>query len=79
LLQRQVPKAQLGRVFGARSTLLTGGSPFGLAVGGILIAFIPATGVIAISAMACIVVGVIGLISPAFRDLTLTPGVGAGE
>ena len=29
LLQRNVPKEQLGRVFGARSTLLTGGSPLG--------------------------------------------------
>ena len=79
LLQRQVPKAQLGRVFGARSTLLTGGSPFGLAVGGILLAFMPATGVIAISAIACIVVGAIGLVSPGFRVLSLPPGVAAGE
>ena len=67
LLQRNVPKEQLGRVFGARSTLLTGGSPLGLAVGGILLAFVPATSVIAFSALACILVGLSGLISPAFR------------
>ena len=79
LLQRQVPKAQLGRVFGARSTLLTGGSPFGLAMGGILLAFVPSTSVIAISAIACILVGLIGLVSPSFRDLSLPPVVGAGE
>lgn len=74
LLQRNVPKAQLGRVFGARSTLLTGGSPLGLAIGGILRAFVPSTSVIALSAVACIVVGLGGLISPAFRGLSLPPG-----
>jgi MFS family permease len=79
LLQRQVPKAQLGRVFGARSTLLTGGSPLGLAMGGILLAFIPSTSVIAISAFACILVGLIGLVSPSFRELSLPPAVRAGE
>jgi MFS family permease len=71
LLQRNVPKAQLGRVFGARSTFLIGGSPLGLAVGGILLAFVPATSVIAISALACILVGSVGLISPAFRRMSL--------
>ncbi len=71
LLQRNIPKEQLGRVFGARSTLLTGGTPFGLAVGGILLAFIPSTSVIALSAIACILVGLGGLISPTFRGLGL--------
>ena len=71
LLQRNVPKAQLGRVFGARSTLLTGGSPLGLAIGGILLAFVPSTSVIALSAIACILVGVGGLVSPTFRGLSL--------
>ena len=73
LLQRNVPKEQLGRVFGARSTLLTGGSPLGLAVGGILLAFVPATSVIAFSALACILVGMVGLLSPAFRGMSLPP------
>jgi MFS family permease len=71
LLQRNVPKAQLGRVFGARSTLLTGGSPLGLAVGGILLAFVPSTSVIAFSALACILVGLVGLVSPSFRGISL--------
>jgi MFS family permease len=71
LLQRNVPKAQLGRVFGARSTLLTGGSPLGLAIGGILLAFVPSTSVIALSAIACILVGLGGLVSPTFRGLSL--------
>ena len=73
LLQRNVPRAQLGRVFGARSTLLTGGSPLGLAIGGILLAFVPSTGVIAFSAVACILVGFSGLVTPAFRGLSLPP------
>jgi len=37
LPQRNVSKAQLGRVFGARVTYLTGGSPLGLATGGMLL------------------------------------------
>ena len=73
LLQRNVPKAQLGRVLGARSTLLTGGSPLGLAVGGIVLAFVPATSVIAFSALACILVGLGGLLSPDFRSMSLPP------
>jgi MFS family permease len=73
LLQRNVPKEQLGRVFGARSTLLTGGSPLGLAVGGILLSFVSATSVIAFSALACILVGLGGLLSPAFRGMSLPP------
>ena len=76
LLQRNVPKEQLGRVFGARSTLLIGGAPLGLAVGGILLAFVPATSVIVFSALACILVGLGGLISPAFRNMSLPPADG---
>ena len=79
LLQRNVPKEQLGRVFGARSSLLAGGSPLGLAVGGILLAFIPATSVIAFSALACILVGLAGLISPALRGLPLSPGASSEQ
>ena len=71
LLQRNIPKDQLGRVFGARSTLLTAGSPLGLATGGILLGFVPPTYVIAFSAFACILVGMVGLFLPAFRGLSL--------
>ncbi len=74
LLQRNVPKAQLGRVFGARSTLLIGGSPLGLAIGGILLSFVPSTSDIAFSAIACILVGLVGLVSPTFRNLSLPSG-----
>ena len=71
LLQRNIPKAQRGRVFGARSTLLIGGSPLGLATGGVLLAFVPSTSVIAFSAFSCILVGLIGLASPICRGLSL--------
>jgi len=71
LLQRNIPREQLGRVFGARSTLLTGGSPLGLAIGGLLLGFLPPTSVIAFSAFACILVGLVGLFLPAFRGLAL--------
>jgi hypothetical protein len=79
LLQRNIPKAQLGRVFGARSSLLIGGSPLGLDVGGILLAFVPSTLVIALSALACILVGLGGLLSPTFRSLSLPPTYSSSE
>jgi MFS family permease len=72
LLQRNIPKSQRGRVFGARSTLLIGGSPLGLATGGVLLAFVPSISVIALSAVACILVGLIGLASPIFRGFSLS-------
>jgi MFS family permease len=78
LLQRHIPRAELGRVFGARSTLLTAGSPLGLAVGGLLLAFVPSPLVIALSALACMLVGLGGLLSPAFRDISL-PSAHAGS
>jgi hypothetical protein len=43
-----------------------------LAVGGVLLAFVPSTAVIAFSALACILVGVGGLLSPAFRAMSLS-------
>jgi MFS family permease len=77
LLQRSVPKEQLGRVFGARSALLTGGSPLGLATGGLLLAVIPPPAVIAFSALACLLVGLFGLLSPTFRGV-LQPALDPG-
>jgi len=78
-VERGKPSMQAPRrVFGARSTLLTGGSPLGLAVGGILLAFVPATSVIAFSELACILVGLSGLASPTFRGLSL-PSADSGS
>ena len=67
LLRRTVPKAQLGRVLGARTTLLTSGSPLGLAVSGLL-AFVPTTVLIMPSGLACVLVGEAG--SPTLRNLS---------
>jgi MFS family permease len=77
LLQRSVPKEQLGRVFGARSALLTAGSPLGLATGGLLLTVVPPTIVIAFSAVACLLVGLWGLVLPTFRA-ALRPAAEAG-
>ncbi|MFN8493749.1 MAG: MFS transporter [Caldilineaceae bacterium] len=74
LLQRTVPKDQLGRVFGARSALLTSGSPLGLAVAGALLAFVPATALILFSGLACVLVGLGGLLSPTLRNVALPTG-----
>ncbi|CAN5829193.1 MFS transporter [soil metagenome] len=71
LLQRSGPKEQLGRVFGARSALLTSGAPFGLAIGGVLLAFVPATALIILSGLACVLVGLGGLALPTLRNLEL--------
>lgn len=71
LLQRTVPKEQLGRVFGARSALLTSGSPLGLAVAGALLTFVPATALIVFSGLACVLVGLGGLVSPTLHNLAL--------
>ncbi len=70
LLQRTVPKKQLGRVFGARATLVSSGVPLGIAVGGVLLTFLPSTILIAISGFACVLVGLGGLASPALRRVS---------
>ncbi|HYN88346.1 MAG TPA: MFS transporter [Ardenticatenaceae bacterium] len=71
LLQRSVAKEELGRVFGARSALLTSGAPLGLALGGALLAFVPPTVLIALSSSACVLVGLGGLASPTLRNLSV--------
>lgn len=66
-LQRVVPRDQLGRVFGFRSTLLTSGAPLGIAVGGAMLAFLPSISLIGLSSAACVTVGVFGLSSRTLR------------
>ncbi len=68
LLQRRVPRGQLGRVFGARSTLLISGAPLGIALGGAMLTFLPSTALIAMSGLACTAVGVAGLYSKTLRS-----------
>lgn len=69
LLQRLVPAGIRGQVFGARHALLVAASPLGAACGGVLLQYLSAPVVIAISGVACIAAGVGGLISPSLRGL----------
>jgi len=78
LLQRNVPRSELGRVFGARTTLLTSGAPLGIAVGGALLTFVPSTVLIGLSGLACVVVGVAGLSSRTLRGAR-SSALGDGE
>jgi uncharacterized membrane protein YfcA len=69
ILQRLVPAEVRGQVFGARLALVTAASPLGAALGGVLLQYLPAPVVIAISGVACILAGLGGLVSPSLRQL----------
>src|SRR5579884_2077337 len=74
LLQRMVPAEIRGQVFGARHSLVAAAAPLGAAAGGVLLQYLPAPLVIAVSGVACILAGVGGLISPALRDVQQVSG-----
>ena len=69
LLQRLVPAGIRGQVFGARHSLVVAATPLGAAFGGLLLKYLTAPKVIAISGIACILAGVGGLVSPSLRRL----------
>jgi MFS family permease len=69
LLQRLVPADIRGQVFGARHSLVVAATPLGAAFGGVLLQYLPAPLVIAISGVACILAGIGGLVSPSLRQL----------
>ncbi len=69
LLQRLVPAEIRGQVFGARHSLLVAAAPLGAALGGVLLEYVSAPLVIAISGLACILAGLGGLVSPSLRQL----------
>ena len=69
LLQRLVPAGIRGQVFGARHSLVVAATPLGAAFGGVLLQYLPAPQVIAISGVACILAGLGGLVSPSLRQL----------
>ncbi|HYK52192.1 MAG TPA: MFS transporter [Candidatus Eremiobacteraceae bacterium] len=69
LLQRLVPEEIRGQVFGARHSLVVASSPLGAAVGGVMLQYLSAPLVIAISGLACIIAGLGGLVSPKLREL----------
>jgi MFS family permease len=70
MLQRLIPAQLRGQVFGARSTLLSACSPLGVFIASILLTFLSANLVIGISALACVVAGLLGLLSPRLRQIT---------
>jgi predicted MFS family arabinose efflux permease len=63
LMQRLVPKNVQGQVFGARGALNVAGYPLGGATGGVLMAAIAVPFVIGISALLCIGLGCVCLVS----------------
>lgn len=69
LLQRLVPAGLRGQVFGARHSIVVAATPLGAAFGGLLLQYLPAPLVIAISGVACILAGLGGLLSPSLRQL----------
>jgi MFS family permease len=69
LLQRLVPAEIRGQVFGARHSLVVAAAPLGAALGGVLLQYLSAPLVIAISGLACILAGLGGLLSPSLRRL----------
>jgi MFS family permease len=69
LLQRLVPAEIRGQVFGARHSLVVAAAPLGAAFGGVLLHYLSAPLVIALSGLACILAGLGGLASPSLRQL----------
>ncbi len=61
LLQRLIPVGIRGQVFGARHSLVVAATPLGAAFGGVLLQYLSAPLVIAISGLACILAGLGGL------------------
>ena len=74
LLQRLVPAEIRGQVFGARHSLVVAAAPLGAALGGVLLQYLSAPLVIAISGVACILAGLGGLVSPSLRRLQQRQG-----
>jgi MFS family permease len=69
LLQRLIPAEIRGQVFGAWHSLVVAAAPLGAAFGGVLLAYLSAPLVIAISGLACILAGLAGFLSPSLRQL----------
>lgn len=70
LLQRLIPPALRGQVFGSRLAVITAAAPLGTLVGGLLLQFLSPPIVIGISGVACVLAGAGGLLSPTLRNLS---------
>ncbi|WP_269822541.1 MFS transporter [Dictyobacter vulcani] len=69
LLQRLIPPAMRGQVFGARLAITTAAAPLGTMIGGFLLTYLSPSIIIGISGIACILAGFGGLLSPKLRKL----------
>jgi predicted MFS family arabinose efflux permease len=74
-VQRLMPVGLRGEVFGARGALGISGYPLGGAMGGVLLDYLSAPVVIGLSALACVISGLVGLLSPTLRGLTRDNGI----
>jgi hypothetical protein len=64
LLQRVVPAALLGQVFGIRHAVTAAATPLGAGAGGLLLHHASPTTVIGLSALACMLAGTAALCRP---------------
>jgi predicted MFS family arabinose efflux permease len=67
LIQRRVPPDRRGRALGARRAVTAAATPLGAAAGGLLLGPLDPPAVIGLSALACVLVGAVALLSPAVR------------
>jgi MFS family permease len=67
--QRLIPQALHGRIFGARQALVGPAGPLGMALGGLMLAVLSSRWVLGLSALACVIAGLIALGSPRMRNL----------
>jgi predicted MFS family arabinose efflux permease len=73
LLQRVVPAARLGWVFGVRRAISAAAVPLGAAAGGLLLHAHSPTAVIGVSAVTCMLAGAAALCFPSLRRLRAAP------
>jgi predicted MFS family arabinose efflux permease len=73
LLQRVVPAARLGWVFGVRRAISAAAVPLGAAAGGLLLHAHGPTAVIGVSAVTCMLAGAAALCSPSLRRPRAAP------
>ena len=67
--QRLSPQAFHGQIFGARQALVGPAGPLGMALGGLMLAVLSSRWVLGLSALACIIAGLVALASPRMRKL----------
>jgi MFS family permease len=67
--QRLIPAESHGRMFGAQESLVGPSGPLGMALGGLMLAGLSSRWVLGLSALACVLAGVIAFASPRMRHL----------